>query len=418
MKALLSFALRIMGLRLLVIGLSLAQVTLWAAELGLAGFGVAQTLISAQMLLGLLGRFGADNVLVRQFRTDPAFPGRFPAYRRAAMLASVAVAGLGLAVLVGLVLDSPLGISGAVVFVALLVGFNLVQILSQIAIAEKRQVLVTLLQGVLPVAVSVGLFLLPLPAGLADHPLAPRHVQAVGFLAIGYGVAALALVLALRGFHTRCRDSRGADPARMRLILSPEQWHFVGYQSMGLARAHGITLVVMALFGPTTAGVFALALRFGNLLTYLNEPARMYVLPRIAGSGPDVVLRMYRRMLVLNAGLGVVGIALLLGLYAFVDLPFSTAPPFALYTFVIMAGAAVNLFVGPVGAILAQSGNERHNLMANSLGLVVAGLCLGLAWALAAPFWAVLAVALSNVAINLSNTVSLMRVLCDPNGLA
>ena len=72
MKNILVFALRMITLRLAVILLSLAQTTLWAAELGVAGFGLVSAFISAQVLLGLGARFGADNVLVRHFRIGPA----------------------------------------------------------------------------------------------------------------------------------------------------------------------------------------------------------------------------------------------------------------------------------------------------------------------------------------------------------
>ncbi|WP_170395184.1 lipopolysaccharide biosynthesis protein [Ruegeria arenilitoris] len=409
MKNILVFALRMITLRLAVILLSLAQTTLWAAELGVAGFGLVSAFISAQVLLGLGARFGADNVLVRHFRTDPNFPKRFHTFVRAAILASVVVALIGFTILAKPVFGK-LTSYGAVAFVMLLLSFNIMQILIQVVVAQKRQVLVTLVGGVLPLLVSLGFFSLPLDNYLS----VPRHIQAVAFLALGYFLAAAVLAVLLRDFWAECRAQHRAAPGRMRLLLGSEQWHFLAYQSIGLARVHGTTLAVMALFGPETAGFFALALRFGNLLSYLNEPARMYVLPRVAGSSRGNIWRLYRSMLGLNAGLFVIGVLSLAGLYFFVQLPFSTDPPFLLYTVIIMAGAAVNLCVGPVGAILAQSGNEKRNLTANILGFGIASFCLLLAWALNEPVAAVLGVSLSTATINLSNTLSLMQVMRDP----
>ncbi len=411
MKHILEFAVRIMTVRVLVILLSLAQTTLWASELGLAGFGLVSSCLSAQILLGMLGRGGADNILVRQYRTHTGFPSRFPAYFRATILTSLGAAVVGL-VLLETVLAEDLPRGGHVTFVALLLGFNLMQVQAQILLAQKRQVLVTLLSGILPLAISLSLFSLTL---YGPHTLsASRDIEALGYLALGYFCAAGCLAITLRGFWALCRQQR--RPA-FQLFLGPEQWHFLGYQSLGLTRQQGITLAVAAIFGTEQAGLFALSLRFGNLLSYLNEPARMYVLPRVAGSAPSTIKQLYRKMLLLNAGLGIAGLMVLLGLYRFIPLPFDTAAPFPLYTGIILAGSALNLFVGPVGAILAQSGHESRNLLAHSLGMSVTLMCLSLAWLWQMPLAAVWAVALSNAAINLSNLLSLRRVLYPPPAL-
>ncbi|SDJ05256.1 hypothetical protein SAMN04487993_101644 [Salipiger marinus] len=180
---------------------------------------------------------------------------------------------------------------------------------------------------------------------------------------------------------------------------------------MGMARSHGVTLAIAAIFGPTATGVFALANRFGGLLTYLNEPARLFTMPRVADKSMEQVRRLYFRMLWLNAALGITGIAFLIGLYLLVSPPFPTDPPFPLYTLIIMAGAAFNLFVGPVGIILAMSGNERNNFFANIVGLVLVIGCIALAAMTDTVVIAVISVAASSVVINLINILKLLKIM-------
>lgn len=405
MKRLMGFAVRILTLRMAAILLSLAQTTIWAAELGVAGFGLVSAFISAQTLLGFLGRFGADNVLIRKFRTTPHFARPFHGYLRAAILFSACVASIGFMAL-ALPVFKTTSWFGALAFTLLLLSFNVMQIFMQIVLAQKRQALATLFGGVLPIAVSLGLFCLPLDKALG----LPRPLQAVAFLGLGYSLSAVALACLLRPFLRKDHT----QPAPMQLLLSPEQWYFLAYQGVGLARVNATTLIVVAVFGAETGGVFALALRFGNLLTYLNEPARMYILPRVAQCDWIKIRQLYRLMLGMNAGFCGLGVLALVGLYIFIPLPFSTDPPFVLYTSIIMAGAAVNLCVGPVGAILSQSGHEKQNLRANIAGFCVAAACLCLAWAVHEPLAAVIGVALSSVTINLCNTFSLTRIMHIP----
>lgn len=413
MKALLGFALRILSLRLGVILLSLAQTTLWAATLGMEGFGLISTYLSAQIIASLLGRFGADNVLVRNFKQDPEFHARFPGFVQASVLASIAFAGLAVFLLSVLVFRT-WPVQGAVVFVCFVVVFNLSQILSRIMLAQERQVLVSLVGGVLPVAISVGLFWTATATGALPHVSIPTHVAALGFLALGHLCAVLVCFLLLLKFWAECLAAARQSGIRYCLLLGREQWYFIGYQGMGMARNQGMILVVAAVFGPAVTGVFALANRFGSLLTYLNEPARMYVMPRVAGKTRRQLAGLYRRMLAMNAGFAVVGSGALFALYALVELPFSTYPPFALFTSIIMASAAINLMVGPVGAILAMSGHEKYNFVAHMSGLFTAAVFLTAVYVFRMPLMAVFAVAASSVMINVVNSFSLVGLLRRP----
>lgn len=407
MKALLGFAFKIMSLRFLVIALSLSQVTLWAAELGTAGFGLISTYLSAQAFACLFARGGADNILVRDYRSDTGLEIRFISYFMSMLLASVLAAAIGTALLALVVFRAFPGL-GSFTFVALVVCFNVSMVLSRIVLAQKKQALVSFFGNALPLGVSSGLF--AASAWLGQIPTETGHLQAIAFLAMGYALSSLVFVWLLRDFLRQCFISSVMSKS---LFLSSgrEQWYFLGYQAMSSVRGNGTTLVFAAVFGAEMTGVFALANRFGSLLTYLNEPARMFVMPRITGKTKAGIRKLYLRMLGLNAGLGLSGMALLIGIFLFVDLPFSTAPPFPLYTVIIMIGAAVNLFVGPVGAILAMSGNERSNLKAHIVGLSFLTICLGLSAMLGNPLIAVCGVALASASVNLVNTASLIAYL-------
>lgn len=406
MKRVLYFALRILGLRLAVLVLALAQTTLWASELGMAGFGVVSTYMGAQMLVCLVGRFGADNVLVRQYRSDPAFAARLPGYLLGATVFSIGIAASSFVLIdLAVLRDVSATVVDGLIFVALVLGFNLAQIGMQLALAQKRQVVASLMNGVVPLAVSVGLFWAFGVSADVVPSLSP-HSTALGWLAFGYAVAVLGFAVLLRGLWADCRTALFGGRVGLRFLLGPEQLYFLGYQGMGMLRQQGTVLLVTALFGPGVTGVFSLALRFGNLPTYLNEPARLFVLPRITGRSRPEVARAWRHVLGLNLGLGVFGLAALIGAWLTVPLPFDDSPPFALWTSIVMVAAAINLFVGPVGAILAMSGNEKRNFEANLVALVAAAALLVMAGLLDAPLIAVLAISVSNVLINAQNTVS------------
>lgn len=408
MKSLVFFATRILSVRFALILLSLAQTTLWAAALGMDAFGMASTYISAQAFASLVGRFGTDNLLVRQFDRDPGFRARFPAFLLAVAAGSLAAGSAGLVLLSLVVFRAPQGLE-SLVFIPLVLGVNLSLVLSRILMAQDRLMLSSVLGSVVPLTVSVGLFAAAAPWmerwGLSGH------VIALALVAIGHLVAALAMVVALRPFLADCLCQWRRAPRNGRSRFGKEQWYFLGYQSIGMARSQGVTLALAAIFGPAVTGVFALASRFGGLLSYLNEPARMYVMPRIVGRSIAEVGRLYYAMLRLNALLGFAGIAVLIALYGLVTLPFDTRPPFPLYTAIIMGGAAVNLFVGPVGAILAMNGNERSNFGANLWGFLVTALSVILSAALRDPLIAVAGVAASGIVTNLVNVASLLHVM-------
>lgn len=410
MKSLLFFATRIMSVRLAVIVLSLMQTTLWAAVLGLDGFGVASAYISAQGVASLLGRFGTDNLIVREYNNDPLFAARFPGLMVGITGLSVLAAGLLLAVLNLVVFRTWLG-GESLIFLPIVLGVNLSLILSRILVAQKRAATASLMGNVLPAAVSVGLFALVAPR-LDSLPLS-GPVVAFGLFGLGHLVAMLVMAGLLRTVWRECVVQMRATPQHIRLLFGPEQWYFLGYQSMGLARGQGMTLAIAALFSPTVTGVFALAYRFGSLLNYLNEPARMFAMPRVAGKTVVQITRLYRRMLVLNGGLGVAGIAFLVVAYILVPLPFPTHPPFLLYTLIIMGGAACSLFVGPVGIILAMSGNEQNNFVANLWGLAIVIACTVVAAMTQSALFAVIGVAGSSLMTNLVNTIKIMKIIRD-----
>lgn len=408
MKSLFLFASRIMSVRIVVIVLSLTQTTLWASVLGLEGFGVASAFIGAVGVASLLGRLGTDNLIVREFKSDPQFLGWFPSLLLGLAGSSILAAGLLLAVLNLVVFRTSLE-SQSLLFLPVVLGFNLAFILSQILIAQKRATTASLLGSALPVAISVGLFALAAPV-LDRLPLSGAII-AISLFGLGHLVATLAMALLLRSFWRECLLMMRATPRRIRLFFGPEQWYFIGYQSMGLARGQGMVLAVATLFGPTLTGVFALAYRFGSLLTYLNEPARMFAMPRVAGKTAGQIRRLYREMLMLNGSLGVTGIAFLAAAYSLVHLPFPTDPPFLLFTLIIMGGAAFNLFVGPVGIILAMSGNEKSNFVANLCGLICVIACTVVAAINQSPVFAVIGVAGASVATNLINTIQMFKII-------
>jgi O-antigen/teichoic acid export membrane protein len=408
MKSQLAFVSRIMSIRLAMIGLSLAQTTLWATVLGLDSFGVTSAYISAQSLACLIGRFGSDNLIVRQYKDDPIFAARFLGVLLAIAGLSVLTASLLLAVLNFAVFRTFMG-GESLVFLPMVVGVNLSIILSRILVAQKRAATASFLGGVLPAAVSVGLFALVAPV-LDSLPLS-GPVVAIGLFGLGHLVAATVMAGLLRAFWRECVVMMRATPLRISLLFGPGQWYFLGYQSIGLLRGAGMTLAVAALFSPAVTGVFALAYRFGNLLTYLNEPARLYATPRVAGKTLAQITRLYRQLLVLNAGLGISGSAFLVCVYILVPLPFPIDPPFLLFTLINMGAAAINLFVGPVGIILAMSGNERNNFVANLWGLFVVIACTVVAAITQSPVFAVIGVAGASLATNLINTIKMFKII-------
>mgnify|MGYP007011824043 CR=1 FL=1 len=408
MKSLFFFATRIISIRFAVLVLSLVQTSLWAAVLGLDGLGIASAYIGALGVASLLGRLGTDNLIVRAFKNDPQFAGRFPGLLLGITGSSILAAGLLLAVLNLVVFRTWLG-NESLLFLPIVLGFNLALILSQILIAQKRATTASLLGNVLPVAISVGLFALAAPV-LDRLPLSGAMV-AISLFGLGHLAATLAIALLLSTFWRECLLMMRATPQRIQLFFGPEQWYFIGYQSMGLARGQGMVLAVAALFDPTLTGVFALAYRFGSLLTYLNEPARMFAMPRVAGKTADQIRHLYLKMLMLNGSLGVMGIAFLATMYSLVHLPFPTDPPFLLFTLIIMGGAAFNLFVGPVGIILAMSGNEKNNFVANLCGLICVIACTVLAAFTKNAMFTVIGVAGASVTTNLINTIKVLKFI-------
>lgn len=405
MKALIGFAAKILSLRLVVVSFSLAQTTLWASVLGTAGFGVISTYLSAQVLACLLARLAADNVLVRQYRTAREhLLAQFLEYLMSVIATSLP-AGMVALGLVALILQRSLAPVEGLVFLLFVIFFNIATILSRIVLAQKKQVLGSFVETVVPVATSVVLFGITLLSGTA-----PGYFTALGYLTAGYGLATLIFVVVLRDFLLAARAAR-APGLRFRLLLEQDQWHVLGYQTLSSLNGQGAVLAVAALFGPSVTGVFALARRFGSLLTYLNEPGRVYVMPIVPGRTPVQLRRLYMRMLLFSVVVGCAGVTFLLGLYAVVPLPFSTEPPFELYTTIIMAGAAMHVFAGPVGAILAMSGNERINLIGNFAGFLITVAGVALASLLNAPLYIVIGMALSMVAMKLTYTVGFLLFL-------
>ncbi|MCR9272266.1 MULTISPECIES: lipopolysaccharide biosynthesis protein [Mameliella] len=413
MKKMIGFATRILSLRLVIITLSLAQTTLWATALGTTSFGLVSTYLSAQVFTCLIARLAADNILVRYYKVSPEIlREKFLDYLLSALLTSVLAGGVALALIGGLILRSwpPLE---SLIFLGFVTAFNCSMILSRILLAQKKQVQVSLFANALPVGISVALFGLSV---LFESKFGETgHFAALAFLTLGYVASSVVFALLLRPFLAECRAAR-APGFRYRLLLGSDQWHVLGYQTLSSFNGHGTTLAIAALFGPTVTGVFALANRFGSLLTYLNEPGRVYVMPIVPGKNARQLRNLYRRMLVFSLALGLAGVAFLLLAYALVPLPFPTDPPFELFATIIMVGAAVHVFAGPVGAMLAMSGNEKKNLIANLAGFAVAVLAIGLAAVMADPIYAVIGVAASMSTMKLVNTFSFFGYLRRQSG--
>lgn len=398
---------QILSLRLAVIVLSFAQTMLWATKMGASEFGIVSIYLAAQVFASLLARLGADNVIVRNYQQDPCFFNKFIAFLAGIVLFSVGVGMLTIAILTSLVFRAPFELVGAVVFVALVVTFNLSSVLSIIALAQKRQVLSTAIGKVLPMAISVLLFL-SLSAGGVDEQNLPYI--GLGCLAVGHITGALLFVVPLRGFITKTWLDRERG-RRWVPFLGREQWYFLGYQTMGNIRGSGTVIAIAALFGPVPAGVFALANRFGSVLTYLNEPSRLHVMPRVVGKTKTQLASLYRNAVVMNAGLVAIGVVVFVGALSVIPMPFSTQPPFFLYTWVVLTGSVVLVLVGPAGAILALSGNERLNFVANFAGLMTALIAISFAALFGAPLAAVLGAAAASAITNLINLANLLKFL-------
>ena len=75
-----------------------------------------------------------------------------------------------------------------------------------------------------------------------------------------------------------------------------------------------------------------------------------------------------------------------------------------------MGAATFNLFVGPVGIILAMSGNEKNNFFANLWGLIVVIAFTLLAAITQSAVFAVIGVSSASIIINLINVNKILII--------
>lgn len=401
------FFVRVFFVRFLVMLFSIVQVTVWASEMQASNFGVAMTYLAGQALIAMIGRLGNDNILVKSFKTDENFVSNFLRLIVGVLLWSLLV-GCVFSVFLSSVVVKSGDINLDVTFILLVLTFNLSHILSLITLAQKKQIICTLVGSALPVGCSIVLFV-GLSKYLGGHdPISPH----LGLLTLvcGYTVSSIVFALLLRKWLMQSWRKRASSNSFFPLY-SREQWYFLGYQLLNNFRSHGVIIFSAGVFGPEIAGIYSLANRFGRVPTYLSEASRLYVTPNVAGESRKKLKNIFGKSLMLNAAMAMVGLPMIIGFILLFPFSFETPPTFFLYTFIIMAGAAAALLTGPCGAILAMNNLERKNFLSNTVGIVVTALLLALSWFYQNPLYMVVGVAFGSISTNFCNFGSLLIFL-------
>jgi O-antigen/teichoic acid export membrane protein len=368
----------VMGLRLATAAGMFALQVVLARALGVSGFGVYAFAMAWVQALAVFGRAGLDSTSLRQvaeYRTrdeSALLAGYLHWSRRTSLLASGLTAAALILLAVTLVGPSEPATRGC-----LLLGAVALPLLTFRQIQEAR------LRAVHHVWQSL--------AGPAVWPLLLAALllivtrwggwQATPGGAIGLQIVALGMCLAMTTWFVRCSPACRPLSTAVEMESQAQAWRktaltFLAFDAVILLKGRTSVVIAGMLIDTDTAGIYAAAERFAEIVTLGVVSLNMFAAPHFASlhaAGRREELREMVRGCQFIGLLFAIPCAIVLALFGrpllgLLDQGFVAGYPLLL---ILVGSVAIGSLSGPAAYVLAMSGGERTALHGAMLCMVV-----------------------------------------------